>query len=61
MKKINDGWHVVKGFDVYVEDGRVVRGVRAMVSAYPYRLTKNGWEIGKPLVSTFRNSNWTLK
>lgn len=63
--KIKDGWRRIKGFEVYIEDGRVIRGIREDVnggrySAYPYKSVEDGWMIGKPAVSTFRKSNWEL-
>ena len=47
MKKmINDGWHKVYGFDVYVENGIVNRAISNGVTAYPYRASKyGGWDI----------------
>lgn len=51
MKKINDGWHKIAGYDVYVEGGRVLRGTKTdyngyEVSAYPYRRNARygGWD-----------------
>ena len=43
--KIKDGWHKIKGYEVYVENGRVVRGVKedingGEVPAYPYKLVE---------------------
>lgn len=43
MKKvIKDGWHVILGYEVYVENGLVIRGIKedsngSPVTAYPYR------------------------
>lgn len=40
---VKDGWHTIgENTDVYVEDGRVVRGLRydsnsSPVTAYPYK------------------------
>ena len=41
MKKISDGWHKVSGYDVYIEDGKILRGIKldhngSQVTAYPY-------------------------
>lgn len=63
--KIKDGWHIIKGYEVYVENGRVIRGVKEDINggeipAYPYKLVEGGWMIGEPAVSTFRKSNWKL-
>lgn len=65
MNKIKDGWHIIKGCEVYVENGRVIRGVKndingGRVPAYPYKSVEDGWMIGEPAVSTFRRSNWKL-
>lgn len=61
---MKDGWHIVDGFEVYVENDRIIRGMREdrngyKVTAYPYRKdTKTGnWYIATGVkVSTFRNS-----
>ena len=47
MKKIvNDGWYMVYGYPVYVEDGKVKRAISKGVPAYPYRACKyGGWVI----------------
>ena len=47
MKKIvKDGWHSVCGFDVYVENGIVKRGIVGGCTAYPCRKSKyGGWVI----------------
>lgn len=47
MKKmVNDGWHMVYGYPVYVEDGKVKRAVSNGVPAYHYRASKYGcWVI----------------
>ena len=48
-KKLSDGWHVVCGYDAYVEDGRIVRMTKrdrngSEVSAAPYRACRyGGW------------------
>ena len=41
--KVKDGWHRVYGHDVYVEDGRVLRGttVDGQNTTYPYRWNRN--------------------
>lgn len=41
MKEIRDGWHVICGYHVYVESGRVIRGMTEGWQAktiYPYRV-----------------------
>ena len=40
MGKINDGWHEICGYSVYVEKGHIVRGVsggKNPTTIYPYR------------------------
>lgn len=41
MRKVKDGWHKVLGYDVYVENGKVMRCLVSHSSgyrtAYPYR------------------------
>lgn len=41
--KVKDGWHRVYGHDVYVEDGRVLRGTTTdgQNTTYPYRWNGN--------------------
>ena len=69
MKKqmLKDGWHIVSGYQVYVENGLVVRGIKhdsngSLVPAYPYKFSEkyNCYIIGTPTVSAFRKG-WTLK
>lgn len=41
-KMMKDGWHIVCGYEVYVEDNRIRRGVKkdyngSLVPAWPYR------------------------
>lgn len=49
--RIKDGWHTLYGWEVYVEEGRIMRGVKSdrngsSVCAYPYRKsTNNSWTI----------------
>ena len=41
MTEINDGWHTICGYDVYVKDGCVMRGVsreQNPTTIYPYRV-----------------------
>lgn len=55
---IKDGWYKVYGDEVYVEDGKVVRGVRSGVTCYPYEKTKDGaWRniSGEITLSAFRS------
>jgi hypothetical protein len=41
-KSVRDGWHKIKGMDVYVENGKVVRGTKlnGQLPAYPYEYVK---------------------
>ena len=49
-KKIG-GWKIAGGDDVYIEDGKVLRGIKLdhngyQVTAYPYRQSKSGgWDL----------------
>lgn len=46
MKVVKDGWHVICGEDVYVENGCVVRGMRDGRTTYPYRADGKGeWDL----------------
>lgn len=60
-----DGWHVIKGFKVYVENNRILRGTLGNGTdyrlAYPYKSTWQGWAMGKPTIAAFKHDNWTLK
>lgn len=46
MAKIKDGWHTLCGKFVYVEDGRVLRGVSSrdwdQRTTWPYRVCRDG-------------------
>lgn len=56
MKK--NGWYKVYSDDVYVEDGKVIRGVRSGVTCYPYEYSKTDdcWVnvSGKATLSAYR-------
>lgn len=64
MARYKDGWHKVCGYSVYVENDRIMRGVKrddngGLVSAYPYHRDKRngGWnECVGVKVDTFRCS-----
>lgn len=48
MKKNKDGWHVIYGYRVYVEDSCILRGIigdgNSQRTSYPYRISKyGGW------------------
>lgn len=34
---MKDGWHVMAGYQVFVEDGKVIRGIANGEPVYPYR------------------------
>lgn len=63
MKRVSDGWHTVRGYRVYVEDGCIMRGVKrdingGLVPAYPYKPAfEGGYDLCTGVkVSTFRRS-----
>lgn len=63
---MKDGWHVIKGLEVYVEKGRVIRGWLGSgcinrVPAYPYKWDRKlrAYVKGTPSVSAFRKK-WFL-
>ena len=56
-RKINDGWHIVSGYEVYVEDGKVLRGLSSdkQRTVYPFRAVRDGWDNDSGLtVAAFR-------
>lgn len=62
-RQTTDGWHTVYGMDVFVEDGRIVRGViigrdGSRVTAYPYRYDREAgnWvnQAGRVTLNAFR-------
>lgn len=61
---IKDGWHKICGYDVYIENGKILRGVKPDVSgcgevfAYVYRWKKslNCWcNVKEITVDAFRS------
>lgn len=47
-KQIKNGWHKLFGYDVYIEDEKIIHGVRedrngSYVTSFPYRKYGNGW------------------
>ena len=61
VKTMKDGWHKISGFDVYVEDGKIIRGTKedsngSIIPAYPYRACKEGgWDLEQYMtVNAFR-------
>jgi|LSQX01.2.fsa_nt_gb pyocin large subunit-like protein len=51
MKKMRDGWKIAEGYEVYVENGKILRGVKLDANggrrtAYPYRQVRSGgWKL----------------
>jgi len=45
---MKNGWHIIGGSKVYVEDGRITHGVAGegytLKTTYPYRKCKDGWD-----------------
>lgn len=41
-----DGWKVISGYEVYIEDGKVLRGISSRnTTVYPYRRCRHGgWD-----------------
>lgn len=59
---MKNGWHTICGYDIFVENNRVLRGTKYdhnhdLVTAYPYRKCKTGgWDNCSGIsVSTFRS------
>lgn len=51
MKKIRDGWHKIAGYEVYTEDGYILRGIKkdhngSQVTAWVYKLANYGGDSG---------------
>lgn len=50
IKNRRDGWHKLQGYDVYIENNQILRGLKTdrnggEVTAYPYRLSRyGGWD-----------------
>ena len=71
MKRMNDGWHKVYDYEVYVENGIVKHGIKKDISGwvgavYPYRWDEcyKCWIKENVSISTLRNGlkkgNWKL-
>lgn len=63
MKMISDGWHVVSGYEVFVESGNILRGILydpfgSPLTAYVYRRRRDGsWSCCSSIsVSAFRSA-----
>ena len=54
-----NGWHKVFGDDVYIEDGKVIRGLKSGKTCYPYEYSKkdDSWinVSGKVTLSAYRS------
>ena len=47
MKQYTNGWHKIAGYNVYIEDNRIVRGVTSdwQLPLCPYTASKyGGWD-----------------
>ena len=56
--KVKNGWHTISGYTVYVEDGKVLRGLSTdkQKAVFPYRAVKDGWTSASGLtVDAFRS------
>jgi hypothetical protein len=57
VEKMKDGWHKIQGYEVYVENNKVIRGLKenGTLPAYPYKTAKDGgWDNAAGVsVSTF--------
>lgn len=54
---ITDGWHTISGYNVYVEGGKVLRGLSSdkQKTVYPFRAARDGWDNDSGLsVDAFR-------
>ena len=42
---MRNGWHVIVGYNIYVEDGKVLRRLSSdrQRTTYPYRAAQDGW------------------
>lgn len=66
MKKDYTGWYEHGGYDLYVENGIVVRGTTKgsyPVTVYPYKSNRSGgWDKGTPTLETYKRSKaWMMK
>lgn len=59
---MKNGWHKVYGYDVYVEDGKILRGVDtdangSQIPVYPFRACRDGGytATGAITVNAFRS------
>lgn len=64
---MKDGWHIVKGEEVYIENNKVLRGIKYdnngnPVPSYPYKRCRSGGYDNAVGVSykTYYNGNYKL-
>jgi len=67
---VQDGWHKIKEYNVWVESGRVRRGMKrdnngSLVAAYPYRYIGQGWGLEQGVLFTtlksgIQHGNWIM-
>ena len=66
---MKDGWHKIKGYDVYVEDNKIIRGIKKDHNGYEVPAYVYIWvekmhcynRIEKVNVNTFRKGKYELK
>ena len=66
-KVVKDGWHTIRGCEVYVEDGYIIRGIKedsngGRVTAYVCKPhSGGGWiKVDRIKVDTFRKGKHKL-
>lgn len=64
---MKNGWHIIKGFDCYIEDNKVMHCTKEdrngnLVTAYPYKVSRyGGFDNATGVkVNTFKNDNYTV-
>lgn len=61
---MKDGWHRIKGYEVFVEDNCIIRGTAGNNTTWPYLCNKRlGCYVNKSGVkaSTFARGNYVMK
>ena len=69
MKKLKEGWHIIAGYNVYVDsDGMIRHGTKkdnngSSVPAYPYYWDKkyNCWNNEPCTPAQLYRDNWSMK
>lgn len=64
MKTIKDGWHRIKGYEIYVKNGRVMRGMVGGGTVYPYLDSRRMHCLVNAVgvkVSTFARGRYVMK